>query len=173
MIGFGLGILLAIGLKALLDAIGFDIPASHIVDPVSSDDRRRLLVGMVVTVISAIVPARKASRVPPIAAMRDVAIERRTGRRPADRRSASPSPSASAPCCSWGCSVCPTTASPSVGVGALVVFIGVFVLGPLFARPISRFIGAPLPEGAGHDGHARPRERDAEPEAHRRRPRPR
>ena len=33
-IGFGLGILLAGGLKALLDAIGFDIPAGRIVIPI-------------------------------------------------------------------------------------------------------------------------------------------
>ena len=35
-----------------------------------------LVVGTVITVLSSIVPARQAARVPPIAAMRDVALER-------------------------------------------------------------------------------------------------
>ena len=83
-IGFGLGILLAVGLKAVLDAVGLDIPAGGIVVPLSAPIAS-FVVGTAVTVISAIVPARKASRVPPVAAMRDVAIERRAGVRPPAR----------------------------------------------------------------------------------------
>src|SRR5437870_2861905 len=75
-VGLGAGIALSSALKALLDAFGLDIPAGG---PVISAQTVlvALVVGTGVTIISAIVPARKASRVPPIAAMRDVATEDR------------------------------------------------------------------------------------------------
>ena len=39
-----------------------------------------------------------------------------------------------------------------VGVGALATFVGVFMLGPLIARPISAVLGAPIAAGAGVAG---------------------
>src|SRR5207342_458046 len=38
------------------------------------------------------------------------------------------------------------------GLGALIVFIGVFVLGPVLARPLSDVIGSPLPRLRGIAG---------------------
>src|SRR5262249_44954301 len=70
-IGVGAGILLAIGLKAAMSAVGFALPSTSIViKPIAII--AGLLVGSIVTVLSAIVPARQASRVPPVAALRDV-----------------------------------------------------------------------------------------------------
>ena len=40
----------------------------------------------------------------------------------------------------------------SVGLGAAVVFIGVAVLGPIIATPVSKVIGAPLPRLKGMAG---------------------
>ena len=95
-LGFGLGILLAGGLKALLDAIGFDIPASHIVIPTSAVVAS-FLVGTTVTVVSALGAHRGRRRVfrrsPRSATWRSNAA-RDSAR---GRRSASPSPSAAAP----------------------------------------------------------------------------
>ena len=39
-----------------------------------------------------------------------------------------------------------------VGLGALGVFVGVAVLGPVIARPFARLIGAPLPRVRGMAG---------------------
>ena len=39
-----------------------------------------------------------------------------------------------------------------VGVGALATFVGVFMLGPLIARPMSRVLGAPIAATAGVAG---------------------
>src|SRR5918995_6318677 len=82
VIGLGIGIVLSSALKALLDAFGFDIPAGGTVVSARTVIVA-VLVGVGVTILSAIVPARKASRVPPVAAMRDVATEDRphSGRR--------------------------------------------------------------------------------------------
>ena len=59
-----------------------------------------------------------------------------------------------------------------VGLGAVLVFVGVAVLGPVLARPISRVIGAPLPRLKGMSPARSPgRTRCATPSA--RRPPPR
>ena len=68
-LGLGVGILLAAGLKALFGAIGLEISGGlpvHTRTIVVS-----LLVGTVVTLLSAVLPAIRASRVAPVAAMRD------------------------------------------------------------------------------------------------------
>lgn len=69
-VGIGVGYLLAIGLKGLFGAIGLDLGgASMPLEP------RTIivsyLVGIVVTVIAAYLPARRASRIAPVEAMRD------------------------------------------------------------------------------------------------------
>ncbi|MET1002012.1 MAG: FtsX-like permease family protein [Acidimicrobiia bacterium] len=150
LLGFGAGILLAGVLKALLDAIGFDIPASDIVIPPNALIAS-LIVGTLVTVFSAIVPARKASRVPPVAAMRDVAVERRAGfgRRTVIGLAITSLGIAAVLFALFGS---PDNALGILGVGVLAIFIGVFVLGPVIARPVSRVLGAPLPKIKGMTG---------------------
>ena len=70
LIGTGLGVLAALGLEALLSAFGFTLPSG----PLVFEARTvvvALVVGVGVTVTSAISPARRAVRVPPIAAISD------------------------------------------------------------------------------------------------------
>ena len=72
-VGLGVGVAVAAGLKALLAALSIDIPAGGIV----FTERTviiALLVGTGVTVAAALSPARKAGKVPPIAAMQDAAV---------------------------------------------------------------------------------------------------
>lgn len=61
VIGLGLGVLAALGLKALLGAFGLELPSSSLVfqarTPIVA-----LAVGVGVTIVSAIVPARRATR---------------------------------------------------------------------------------------------------------------
>ena len=94
-----LGVLAALGLKALLKAFGIVLPSAPLVfearTPVVA-----IAVGVGVTVLSAILPARRAVRIPPVAALVDHSEDGREslgrgrrGRR--RRRRASP---ASAPC---------------------------------------------------------------------------
>ncbi|MBV9804401.1 MAG: ABC transporter permease [Solirubrobacterales bacterium] len=68
LIGLGLGVLAALGLKALLGAFGISLPSA----PLVFQARTAIVaiaVGVGVTVVSAIVPARRAVRVPPVAAL--------------------------------------------------------------------------------------------------------
>src|SRR4051794_17983081 len=78
-VGVGIGLLVARGLQALLLAFGMNLPAGGLVFQV-----RTLVVamglGVVVTMLSALVPARKAARIPPIAAMRQTMAHARSVR---------------------------------------------------------------------------------------------
>ena len=149
-IGVLAGIGLAIALKALMSAVGFDLPSTSVViKPIAII--AGLLVGFVVTVLSAIVPARQASRVPPVAALRDVAIERppRRGVRLAIGGGAMV---VGIVVLFVGLFANVDNAIGFVGLGAALVFVGAFVLGPLFARAVSLVIAAPLPKIKGMTG---------------------
>lgn len=148
VIGLGAGILLSSALKALLDALGFDIPAGGTV-VTAQTVIVALLVGTIVTIISAIVPARKASRAPPIAAMRDVATE---GRPHSGRRVVIGIAITALGVLALFAGLFGGAGIQFVGLGAFVVFIGVFVLGPVLARPLSDVIGSPLPRLRGITG---------------------
>jgi putative ABC transport system permease protein len=74
LLGFVAGIGVAIGVKALMSALNFDLPAEGL-DVRPQTMVVSVLVGVVVTLVAAYFPARRGSRVPPLAAMRDVVIE--------------------------------------------------------------------------------------------------
>src|SRR4029079_7294785 len=78
-IGILAGIGLAIALRAIMGVLGIDLTATATVVRFTAVVCG-LLVGTIVTLLSAIVPARNAARVPPVAALRDVAIERPVSR---------------------------------------------------------------------------------------------
>jgi putative ABC transport system permease protein len=140
--GLGAGIALAIGLKAGLSELGFDLPATGlVVNP------RTILVspaaGIVVTLAAAISPARRAARIPPVAAIQDVAAE---PRRPPVVRAVRGAVLAAGGGAALGAGLSGAAGNRVVltGAGALAVFTGVAVLGPFVARPASRLLGAPL-----------------------------
>jgi len=149
-LGIGAGIALASFLEWLLKALGLGIPsASPVVE--TSTIVTSLVVGTVVTVISAVLPARKASRVPPVAAMRAVAVEPTT-QQPSRVVAGGAVTGLGTVVLLFGLLGGPDNAIAYIGGGAFMVLIGVFLLSPLVARPVSRFIGAPLPRLRGMAG---------------------
>jgi putative ABC transport system permease protein len=147
LLGIGLGVVAAIGLEALLRGFGIDLPSGP---PVF---RARtvvvaLLVGVGVTVVAAISPARRAVRIPPVAAITDQQVGSEISFR---RRFA------------WGASLAVIGAAalgvglskPAiqlVGLGAVGIFVGVAMLAPAVARPLSSVIGRPLARTLGVAG---------------------
>lgn len=136
--GLGLAVLLRAGLAAL----GISLPGSGlVVTP------RTVLFGLVagtlVTAVSAIVPARRAATIPPVAALQDAAAE---PRQPSIRRSARRLIVAALGLVVLGTGLFGHTGNsvPLVGIGAAVVFIGVAVLSQFAVRPVCRLLGAPL-----------------------------
>ncbi len=148
--GFGVALLLKIG----LEAFGFALPTA----PATLQPRTvvlSLIVGIGVTLISALLPARRASRVAPIAALREdlVAPPRKALTRRAIVGSAVTAFGLLV--LFFGLSVSLDTGPPEivyVGLGAAVTFIGVSVLSPLIARPVARVIGWPFSKLYGVPG---------------------
>lgn len=141
----GLG--LALLLKAMLVALGFDLPATGLVLL-----PRTVIVSFVagagITLVSAVVPARRASKVPPVAAMRDVEIEHGSGSRLRLLLGGLILAAGIALLFTglYGGGI------GAVGLGALVMFLGGAALGPIFVTPLARFVGWPLPRFRGVTG---------------------
>ncbi|MEE9582728.1 MAG: ABC transporter permease, partial [Acidimicrobiia bacterium] len=148
-IGIGVGVLLAVGIKAAFTAFGLGFPGGSLTIKV-----RTIVVGMgvgvVVTLISALLPARKASKIPPIAALRDIA----TSARDLSRRLIAGLivTGLGVVLLAVGLVLDLENAISFVGFGALLTFVGVSILAPLFARAFARTAGRPLPRFAGTVG---------------------
>ena len=147
LLGVGFGLLLAVGLRALLGVLGFDVPTVSLVVK-SSTVVIALVLGVVVTFAAAILPAFRAARIAPMEALRSAAVEsRRLGRRSAIGAAVT---LIGAVLLYLGLSG--GGGVPAVGAGVIAVFIGVAILAPVFARPVARFLGAPLTRLRGMPG---------------------
>jgi putative ABC transport system permease protein len=146
-IGVVLGIATASGLSAVLSGFGIDLPGnSMVVAPGSLIVS--MIIGIVVTVVAAYVPARKASKVAPIEAMRATALDRSAASK---KRAVFGTLVTLAGAAFMAMGLSGKSTGP-VGLGALAVFFGVAILGPVIARPFARLIGAPLPAFRGMAG---------------------
>ena len=148
-IGVGLGVAAAVGLEALLNGFGTSLPTG----PLTFEPRTAIVglaVGTLVTVVSAIGPARNAVRIPPVAALTDRLADG-AGAGPARRRliSGSAVTVLGVALLAIGLSK-PVVAL--VGVGAVCVFVGVAMLAPAIARPLSSVLGRPLAALLGTPG---------------------
>jgi len=147
-LGVAAGIGLAAGLTALTQAAGLSVADTALaVEPTAL--AVSAIVGVVVTLIASAVPAVKASRVAPLAALRDVAVDRSGA--------------------SWlrgllgvvitGVGIAGTIGGtagdgslPLTGLGALLVVVGFVLLGPVVARPAAGSLGGPLSLRRGMSG---------------------
>ena len=107
--------------------------------------------GVGTTLVSSVMPAIRASRVAPLAALRES--------QPAEFRFSTRRTIAGAIITLAGATILlvalfggGSNAAARVGLGAAAVFFGVAVLSPLVVRPVARFLGAPLPRLRGTSG---------------------
>jgi putative ABC transport system permease protein len=148
-IGVGLGVAAAVGLEALLNSFGTSLPSG----PLTFEPRTAvvgLAVGTLVTVVSAIGPARNAVRIPPVAALTDRPADG-AGAGPTRRRLISGSALTVFGVLLLGLGLSKPVVA-LVGVGALCVFVGVAMLAPAIARPLSGVLGRPLAALLGTPG---------------------
>jgi putative ABC transport system permease protein len=144
VVGLGLGVLIANGLRALLSGfLGADLPST------STQFQLRtvivaLLVGLVVTVLSALLPARKATRVPPVAALQPETAFAPTGFRKRRIVFGVLLTAVGVALLLAGLFRPEGNRLVNVAAGAVVVFFGVAILSPLVARPLARAIGWPF-----------------------------
>jgi putative ABC transport system permease protein len=147
VIGLGLGVLAALGLEALLRGFGITLPPGSLVfEPRTAIVG--LLVGVGVTVVAALGPARGAVRIPPVAALDD----RRSGPTASLRRRFI---GGTALALVGVILLAIGLAKPAialVGLGAVAIFLGAATLAPAIARPLSSVIGRPLARVLGEPG---------------------
>ena len=146
-IGLFAGIGLSKALSALLKAASIDLPSGDLVVP-SSAVVNTIVVGLIVTVASAWLPARRAGRVPPLAAMRETAIEvvALTRRRTQFGLFLIALGAATIVAVTSGAS------NKWLGLGILFVFSGTITLGPVIARPVALLLGKPAEKLRGVTG---------------------
>ncbi len=141
-VGVLVGIGIAIALKALLPAVGLDIPSSGTVI-LARTFVVSILLGTVVTVVAAILPARRAARVAPVEALREA--QDRPGRSLRFRLlSGLVVLAAGVAPLLYGLFAMPSNALRFVGFGVAFTFIGVAMLTPLIARPVAGALGVPI-----------------------------
>ncbi len=151
VIGIGVGVLLAIGLAAAMNAFGFNMPEG----PLTLLPRTVIVgmtVGLVVTIVSALLPARKAARVPPVAAMREELA--RPQRRSLHVRAVTGSVTVGVGIAALLIGLFTSVSGDIwfVAIGALVFFLGVSIIAPLAADPVAAVLGWPLPKMFGVAG---------------------
>jgi putative ABC transport system permease protein len=138
------GVLLAQLLAVAMRALGIDLPVGRLT-LVPRTVIIAMGVGVVVTLVSAVLPARKAASVPPIAAMH---IElARVPRKSLRNRAATGVVVTLVGLAALLVGLFSSVENPLaiVGVGALVFFLGISILAPLAAKPVAYTIGWPLP----------------------------
>ena len=142
VLGIILGIAIVKPLEGLLAAFGIDLPSG----PLQIEPRTIIvsfLVGTGVTLVSALAPARRASKVPPIAALRDQAFDAGAGRRRYVWGSLFLGVGIVALLLGLFGSLSGGRSAAAVGISALLVFIGVAMLSPLVAKPAARLLTWP------------------------------
>ena len=151
VVGLGVGVLVALGLRGAFATIGADLPSGGlVVEP------RTIVVGLVVgvavTLLASLIPALKAIRVPPVAALREQVITPRTKAGWLRTTIGTFVTLAGVALLFAGLYVLDDNELITVGAGAVVLFLGIAVLSPLVARPLARFLGWPFARWAGEPG---------------------
>ena len=141
-IGLAVGVLVAMGLESLLAGFGIDLPSSGLV-LLPRTVFVSMALGVLVTVASSVVPARKAAKVSPMAALRESAPQ--TARWSRKRTVVGVLlTTLGAALLLLGLFGDADNPASLVGLGALIVFLGVAILTPLFAGPLALALGSPV-----------------------------
>ncbi|MDH4167968.1 MAG: FtsX-like permease family protein [Acidimicrobiia bacterium] len=144
VLGFLLGIALAAGLRAALVALDFgDLANRYPLNPTTIVVG--VVLGMGVTLLASLAPARRAQRVSPMAALReDLRLPASSLRRRITIGSLVLG-------LGIGSLVLAVVVSSRllwlvslVGFGALLVFLGVYLLSPLLSKPVAQLLGRPI-----------------------------
>jgi putative ABC transport system permease protein len=140
-IGLGAGILIALGLQSLLSAFGIELPTTQF-QLLPRTVIASVSVGVIVTVVSSILPARRAARTSPMAALRESSPQTY---RPSRRRIITGILVTAAGIATllFGLFGDPGQPAAVVGFGAAIIFFGVTALTPVFAGPLARALGTP------------------------------
>ncbi|SDF40743.1 putative ABC transport system permease protein [Blastococcus fimeti] len=149
-LGLAAGYGIAAGLRALFGSFGLTLDGSLVL--ATDTVLWGYAVGVLVTLVSAYVPARRAARMPPVAAMRDDVVSVQRGLRRRTAVGVVLTVAGAAALVGGTLSEDGGTGASLVGVGALALILGVTALSPVLAKPFLRSVGAVLPRIWGTTG---------------------
>jgi putative ABC transport system permease protein len=149
VVGLVLGLGLAKGLLALLKAFGVDLPTVGL-QFAPRTAVVSLLLGTVTTTLAAMLPGWKASRIAPVAAIREATATHAPLRRRVIFGAAVTALAVTVLLVGLLADV--SSRGPVIGLGVLGTFLGVYLLSPAFSVPLAGSIAAPLPSIAGVAG---------------------
>jgi putative ABC transport system permease protein len=139
-VGAAFGLLVARGLQAVLGTIGIELPAEQLV-VLPRTVLVAIGVGTVITVLAAIVPARRAVAIPPVAALTEVAVAAPAGR--GIVRTVLGAVLLLVGVVALVLTLTTEAGATTLGVGAVALFLGVAALSALVVRPLARVLGGP------------------------------
>ncbi|MEX2504369.1 MAG: FtsX-like permease family protein [Egicoccus sp.] len=149
VVGLGVGIVLAFGLLQLLG--GFGLPVDNATIAIGTRAVvSAVAVGVGVTVLASLLPAWRASRVAPLAALRDVAVDSSDQSR--IRLALGLVLVAVGGMFITFALLSEDGALVRAGIGAVGVALGVFLLGPVTARPLTSLVAGPVQRLRGVTG---------------------
>lgn len=134
-VGIGLGWALARGLAAMFSSVGLDIEGTFL-NLTTQTVMTSYAVGIVVTLVAALVPARRAGRVAPIAAMREDSVPTRGSLRRRTMIGSVVLAVSAAAAIAGLAGVDGLPAAAWVGVGAFLSLLTVAVLSPVIGYPV-------------------------------------
>ncbi len=152
--GLFLGLGLAKGLNQLFVSLGIDLPHAGTVFATRTVIVS-LLVGVGITLLAALRPALRATRVPPIAAVREGALLPPSRFAKYGPHAAIATAAGAVALMLVGLFVSGLSTGTrllAIGVGAAALFIGVSMLAPMLVPPLARFLGAPAARFGGAAG---------------------
>ncbi|HEX2412172.1 MAG TPA: FtsX-like permease family protein [Solirubrobacteraceae bacterium] len=154
LVGLILGIGIAKGMNALFVAFGIDLPSAGTVVSARTIIVS-LLLGTVITLLSTVVPARRATRVPPIAAVREGSELPASRMQQHSTKVALGVIGASIAAMSAGVfanGLAGGAVALLLGGGVLSLFVGVALLAPRLVKPLAQLVGWPARRTGGSAG---------------------
>jgi putative ABC transport system permease protein len=154
VIGLVVGYGIAKGMMVLVDAMGVDLPKGHTVLEARTV-LAAMALGVGITVLASILPARRATRVPPIAAVREGATLPPTRLAGQSHNAGVVVAAASLVAIALGvfvAGVSATAVAVLLGGGTLGLFIGIALLAPRLVQPLARVVGWPARRAGGVGG---------------------
>jgi len=148
--GLVVGIGIGAGLRTLLKQTGAIIPDGPLVIS-SGTILSALAVGVVITMLAAWLPGRRAAKIPPVAAMSSLHAKATTRSLVVRNTLGALVSAAGAGTVLTATTMKGTEAQTAMGIGAVLLIIGVFILTPLLSRPLIAAAG-PLMRGFGISG---------------------
>src|SRR3954453_19721611 len=139
-LGIGVGLAVAKGLKALMDVVGFSLPSTSL----QLEPRTiwvSMLVGTLVTVVSALVPSRRATKVLPVEALRESTPG---AEKPSVRRGLVGLVIIGAGVAGMLSALYGGASMKLFALGLVAAMVGVMVSLPLAVRPLAALIATPM-----------------------------